>query len=316
MITKILRKVPAGTLLVPMLVLSLIHTFFPAWLDSALIRYTFGSAGTYTVLGICLVTAGAQLKLRELLRVLRRGGVLLLAKFLIGSALGILVGKCFGMQGIFGISSLAIICAVTSTNGGLYYALAQDLGDEVDAAAVGILAVSNGPFLTMLALGASGLTSFDLKSILAMVLPLLIGMILGNLDPTFAEFLSSATPVLTFFLGCVLGAGIDLKNVLLGGLSGILLGLITLFISGPFVVLCDRFLNRRPGYAGWAASATAGNAVAVPAAVALADTTLDPLVANATAQVAAAVILTAVLVPLIAAWWGRKYGCPKHPKNT
>ena len=43
--------------------------------------------------------------------------------------------------------------------------------------------------------------------------------------------------------------------------QGILLGLVTCLIGGAFIVLCDRFISRRPGYAGWAVATTAGNAV-------------------------------------------------------
>ena len=56
-----------------------------------------------------------------------------------------------------------------------------------------------------------------------------------------------------------------------GGVSGVVLGLITIFIGGAFIVCCDRFIGKRPGYAGWAVATTAGNAVAVPAAIAIAE---------------------------------------------
>lgn len=83
-------------------------------------------------------------------------------------------------------------------------------------------------------------------------------------------------------IGFALGTGIDLVDVVKGGLPGILLGLITVFIGGGFIVLCDKFLSRRPGYAGWAVATTAGNAVAVPAAVALADPAMKAIEATAT----------------------------------
>ena len=70
---------------------------------------------------------------------------------------------------------------------------------------------------------------------------------------------------------------------------------------------------KRPGYAGWAVATTAGNAVAVPAVVGLADKSLEAYVPQATAQVAASVVITAIIVPIVTNWWAHKYGCPKFP---
>ena len=75
----------------------------------------------------------------------------------------------------------------------------------------------------------------------------------------------------------------------------------------------DRKISKRPGYAGWAVATTAGNAVAVPAVVGLADKSLEAYVPQATAQVAASVVITAILVPIVTNWWAHKYGCPKFP---
>jgi len=44
----------------------------------------------------------------------------------------------------------------------------------------------------------------------------------------------------------------------------------------------------------------------VPQAVALADTSFAPVAAAATVQVTASVIVTAILTPLLTAWWFRK----------
>lgn len=88
-------------------------------------------------------------------------------------------------------------------------------------------------------------------------------------------------------------------NIVKGGVSGVLLGLITVFIGGAFIVFCDRFISKRPGYAGWAVATTAGNAVAVPAAVALADAALEAVAATATVQVAASVVISCILAPVI-----------------
>lgn len=46
-----------------------------------------------------------------------------------------------------------------------------------------------------------------------------------------------------------------------GGLSGILLGVICVAWSGLVCILADKFILKRPGYAGAALSSAAGNRV-------------------------------------------------------
>ena len=45
----------------------------------------------------------------------------------------------------------------------------------------------------------------------------------------------------------------------------------------------------------------------------LADKSLEAYVPQATAQVAASVVITAIIVPIVTNWWAHKYGCPKFP---
>ncbi|EIP4193092.1 2-keto-3-deoxygluconate permease, partial [Salmonella enterica] len=72
-----------------------------------------------------------------------------------------------------------------------------------------------------------------------------------------------------------------------------------------------RYIARRPGYAGMAVASAAGNTIATPAAVALVDPSYGhELVSAATAQIAAAVVLTALIVPYLVGWAARRYGCP------
>ena len=264
-------------------------------------------------MGIQLVCLGTTLRFNELGSVLKRGGVLLISKFVAGAVIGIVVGKVFGTNGFLGLSALAIICAVTNSNGSVYLSLMQSYGDEVDCGAMALLSLNDGPFFTLVAMGASGLANIPILSILAAIAPIIVGMILGNLDKSFSDFLAPAGPILIPFVGLTLGAGIDLSAVIKGGPSGVLLGFMTTFIGGAFIVLCDRKISKRPGYAGWAVATTAGNAVAVPAVVGLADKSLEAYVPQATAQVAASVVITAIIVPIVTNWWAHKYGCPKFP---
>lgn len=316
MIMNFLKKVPAGMMIVPMFLSAFINTFFPDLLQiGSFTTAVFTSTGTASILGVQLICMGAQLRIVELMQVVRRGGVLLIAKFIVGAAIGILFGKIFGMVGFFGLTTLAIISAITNSNGSLYLALTTEYGDEVDQTAMSLLAINDGPFLTLVALGASGMANIPVMSLVAVVVPILFGMLLGNIDKKVQEFLEPGVGLLLPFVGISLGAGINITNILRGGVAGIILGIMTVFISGPLVVLSDKIFNKRPGYAGWAVSTTAGNAIAVPAAVATIDPTWAPFVAEATTQVAASTVFTAILIPFIAAWWAKKYGCPKQPLN-
>lgn len=290
MIMNFLKKVPAGMMIVPLLIGAILNTFCSSVLQvGSLTTATFSNAGAATAMGIQLVCLGTTLRFNEIGSVFKRGGVLLISKFVAGAVIGIVVGKVFGTNGFLGLSALAIICAVTNSNGSVYLSLMQSYGDEVDCGAMALLSLNDGPFFTLVAMGASGLANIPILSILAAITPIIVGMILGNLDKSFSDFLAPAGP------------------------SGVLLGFMTTFISGAFIVLCDRKISKRPGYAGWAVATTAGNAVAVPAVVGLADKSLEAYVPQATAQVAASVVITAILVPIVTNWWAHKYGCPKFP---
>lgn len=317
MIMKFLKKVPAGMMIVPLLLGSLINTFIPQVVNiGSFTTAVFTSAGASTAMGIQLFCLGTTLHLRDMPQVLKRGGILLLSKFAIGATIGIAIGKIFGMGGILGLTTLAIISAVTNSNGSVYLALMNTYGDEVDCAAMALLSLNDGPLFTMIALGASGLANIPFMALVATVGPLLIGMILGNLDNEITKFLSPAGNIMIPFVGFCLGAGINITNIVKGGPQGIILGLITCFVGGSFIVACDKIIGRRPGYAGWAVATTAGNAVAVPAAVALVDPAWAAWAPAATVQVAASTVLTAILVPFVVDFWAKRYGCPKFPKEA
>lgn len=314
MIMKFLKKIPAGMMVVPMLLGAFINTFFPQITGiGSFTTAVFTSAGANTAIGIQLFCLGTTLQLREMGGVVKRGGILLLSKFAIGAAIGIGVGKIFGPAGLFGLSALAIISAVTNSNGSVYLALMNSFGDEVDQAAMPLLAINDGPMLTMIAMGVGGLADIPIVAMIAAIGPILIGMILGNIDKDLSDFLAPAGSILLPFIGFCLGSGMNLTNIVKGGAQGILLGLVTCLVGGAFIMACDRFIGRRPGYAGWAVATTAGNAVAVPAVIAATDPSWAAYADIATSQVAASAILTAVLVPFITAWWAKKFGCPKLP---
>uniref|UniRef100_UPI00374E22EC 2-keto-3-deoxygluconate permease n=1 Tax=Bordetella pertussis TaxID=520 RepID=UPI00374E22EC len=95
-----------------------------------------------------------------------------------------------------------------------------------------------------------------------------------------------------------------------GGMSGLVLGLLISPITGALVYFGYRYILRRGGKSGlgFAAGTTAGNAIATPAVVAAADPSFQPYVATATAQVAACVLISSILAPVLASYFLKRAG--------
>lgn len=305
-IKRSIEQVPGGMMVVPLLIGSLFATFAP---DTPRFFGSFTGAlftGALTILAVFYVCMGASIDFKATPYILKKGGTLLGVKVGIAALLGIVFGQILGEApvsgGLFaGLSTLAIVAAMNDTNGGLYMALMGQYGEPRDVGAYTVMTLESGPFLTMLTLGVAGLSAFPLPTLLGAILPLLAGMIIGNLDREMREFLSRAIPVMIPFFAFALGAGLDLAKVWQAGLLGLGLGVAVVVVTGIPLYLADRATGGS-GVAGVAAASTAGNAAAVPAIVAASNPAYAPAAADATILVAAAVVVTAVLVPPLTAW--------------
>jgi len=263
--------------------------------------------GAIPILAVFFVCMGSTISVRSLPYVVRRGGALLGTKIVLGLGAGFLLGHLIGAEPIkagwfAGISTLAVVAAINDTNGGLYMALMNQYGKPEEVASYSVMAMESGPFFTMVTLGVAGLSSFPWQTLLGAILPLILGIVLGNLDSELRDFLGNAAPVMIPFFAFALGATLNLKLVWTAGLLGLGLGFAILLVSGTFLIMVDRLIGGT-GTAGIAAATTAGNAAAVPVLVAAANHEYAAAAAPATVLVAASVIVTSMLAPLMTAWW-------------
>ncbi|WP_027631527.1 2-keto-3-deoxygluconate permease [Clostridium hydrogeniformans] len=300
-IKKTLDKIPGGMMVVPLFLGVLVNTFFPQVLNiGGFTTALFSAKASHTILACFMFLIGSQINFKLAPKAIKKGAILISGKFIVGAGIGILVGKIFGPAGVLGLSPIAILSALTNCNGGLYASLASQYGDETDVGAYALLSLKDGPFFTLVALGASGLVQIPIMSLVAVMIPIVIGMILGNLDPDMRKFLGSSKMLLIPFFSFPLGAGMDLETIIKAGGPGILLGVIATFTGvGAYILL--KLFKEEP-IIGLATGSTAGNAVATPAAVAAIDPTVATIATVATAQVAAACVISAILCPFLVSY--------------
>ncbi|MCX9123220.1 2-keto-3-deoxygluconate permease 1 [Providencia rettgeri] len=313
-IKKSIERIPGGMMVVPLVLGALINTFAPQALEIGGFTTSLFKNGAPALIGAFLLCMGAGISFKAAPQALLQGGTITLTKLVVAIDLGLGVDYLFGMEGIFGLTGVAIIAAMSNSNGGLYAALVGEFGNKRDVGAISILSLNDGPFFTMIALGAAGMANIPLMALVAVLVPLIVGMILGNLDPHMRDFLTKGGPILIPFFAFALGAGINLEMLLQGGLAGILLGALTTFVGGWFNIRADRLVGGS-GIAGAAASSTAGNAVATPLAIAQADPSLEAIALSAAPLIAASVITTAILTPILTSWVAKRQQA-RQPQQT
>jgi 2-keto-3-deoxygluconate permease len=304
-IKRTIERIPGGMMIVPLLIGSLVATFLP---DTPKFFGSFTNAlftGALPILAVFYVCMGASINIKSTPYLLKKGGTLLATKVGIAVLIGIVLGHFLGEQpvssGLFaGISTLAIVAAMNDTNGGLYMALMGQYGRSEDVGAYSVMSLESGPFLTMVTLGIAGLSAFPWPTLVGSILPLALGMLLGNLDRDMRDFLAKAVPVMIPFFALALGASLDLHNVWQAGLLGLGMGVAVVVLTGIPLFFADR-LTGGTGVAGVAAATTAGNAAAVPALIAAANPVYAEAAKSATILVAACVVVTAILAPLLTA---------------
>lgn len=301
------KKIPGGLMIVPLLIGAFVNTFFPQSLEIGGFTTAMFKTGANAILGVFLFCNGAQINVKQAGVSLKKGFFLTLIKFVIGAGLGWLINLIFGEAGFLTITPVAIIASLTNSNGGLYAALASEYGDSTDVGAVSILSINDGPFLTMVALGSTGIAKIPLIALVATIIPIIIGFILGNLDKKLAEFLKPGTELLIPFFAFPLGANLDFKNLLVAGIPGILLGLICCLLTGFGGYMIMKMLKAKNPGVGWAIGTSAGNSVATPAALLSIGAITEQVSTLVTGQLTAAIIVTALLAPVLTDHFSKKY---------
>lgn len=299
-------------MIIPLLLGTVVNTLFPT---AGKVLGSFTEAlmhGGLSVLSVFFICIGSTIDFKATPYIMKKGGILLGSKLVCGAILGLIARHFLGhsmiTSGFFaGISVLAIVASINDTNGGLYTALIGEFGKKEDAGAYSLMSLESGAFFTMITLGVAGIGAFPIPAFIGTILPLLIGVVLGNLDPEMRKFLAPGFGLCIPFFAFGLGNSMNLLTVWRAGLLGILMGVAVVAVTGTVLICADR-ITGGTGLAGIAAASTAGNAAAVPAAIAAVDKSYVAIAPAATMLVSTCTIITAILVPIVTAWWAKRVG--------
>lgn len=309
-----MKNLPGGLVIIPLVIAVLLATFVPQVFQIGGYVTALFYEGNSCMMGFFLIVCGSMINVKQVGMPLYKGAIMTGVKFALGVAIGVLVGAICGPEGFLGIAPFVLIATITNSNGSLYISLSSQFGNATDTGAISILSLNDGPFFTLIALGATGLANIPIKSLIAVLIPLLIGFIWGNLDKGFRDACKTAQPIVTFFMTISIGAKTDVKTILTAGASGIVLGLISAATAVLFFFIINLLLPKKERNAmGAAIGTTALNSAMTPAAVAEADPSMAQYTSMATAQCATASIITLFLCPFITAAFD-KY-MMKHQKG-
>lgn len=297
-----IKKVPAGTFLVPMLTSAFIYTFWPNLFQvGGLTEHIFGGAGTNGIIGAICFASGTGIDLKKIGYALKRQGVLLLAKFVIAGGISLLYISLFGQSGVMGISALAFTITICSINPAVYLSLMQQYGNEQDTAVYGITGLFSIAAVPMIIYGIASGGGMDWTPVISTLIPMAAGVVFGNLDPNFRAFFMPALPGLTFLMGWNLGYGLNLIDALQAGGGGLILAVL-FYIINFSMLLIDRFVLKNDGIVGATFMTVAGLSVSTAGLVgAIYPELLGDYVGAAASQVLLVVVVTSVITPFIVA---------------
>jgi len=287
-------------MIVPLTLGALFTTFWPQALEIGVpFSATFSKQGTMCLIGLVLFFSGSQFRPSQIKMTLKRGGTLTLGKLLLGVGFGALYCFLFGNDGIFGLSSVAVVVSLTSLLPAIYIGLMDTYGDEIDRASYGILNLISIPAVPICVLSFSSSGGLNYMALVASLVPFLLGMLFGNIDPEIRKLFAPAGTIILPFLGFCLGTSVNLMSVVYAFGEGLALTVVYMLVNHLPLFFVEKKILKQRGHASSGFCGIAAMSLAIPPMLAQLDPTFLPYVDTATAQIASAVVFTNILTPVV-----------------
>src|SRR5438270_2896050 len=122
-IYRFINRVPGGMMVVPLFIGMLINTFFPDLLKIGGFTQALTGAGYPTILGMYLFTVGRKITVTTAPKMLVRGLGIMVAKVGTATIFALAVARLLDGS-IIVLSRLAVMVAMSDTDGGMFLGLA------------------------------------------------------------------------------------------------------------------------------------------------------------------------------------------------
>src|SRR5690606_18017949 len=139
-----MQKIPGGLRLIPLILGSILGTFAPDALEIGSFTTALFKNSALPLIALLIFATGTQVNMRTGGPILATAGTILLCKTIIPASLIILLGSFVGIDGVWGVSILALLAAFDNSNGGLWLAFTGQYGDARDRGAYVASAVNDG----------------------------------------------------------------------------------------------------------------------------------------------------------------------------
>ena len=299
----LMRRVPAGTFLIPMIISMIIYSIMPdLFRIGGPTEAFFSSSGTNYIIGLLVFASGTTVDLKKIGKLLKHQGALVIFKIVIATVFSFIFLNFFGLDGIWGISGLGFVSVMLSSNPAINLSITESYGDKDDAAIYPFAVIPSLPAIPLIIMSVyinGGFGGVDWMPVISVFLPLVIGIIFGNLDKEFGKVFGAVMPASLMLLGWLLGQNMDMFEAIKSGVSGIIVTIIFMILEMPISYIFEKKVLHYEGYSAIALSTVAGVTTAVPAVVAVALPEVAKDVTSATAQVLMATIITSIVAPLI-----------------
>lgn len=264
------------------------------------VQTLFSNHGLLGMMGLMLFFIGTQTDIRKMKKLVHIGIPLLLVKHGVIYGAAVAFFFLFGYEGIGGISFVLFLGCMAVQNAGIYSGVADAYADDADRAFISISFFMYLPALPLIALSGTQGAPINYISLISTVVPLALGLLLGNLDPRIPPMFAKGNSMIAMFLGFQFGSFIDFVSF--GSYiwqSLLLLALYYVFAVLPGF-LVEKFAFKRSGYLILSFSAVGGLCLSLPGlALQVTGMGSEALVAAQVSQLAFLLIATSLLAPLL-----------------